>query len=134
MLLINCPSVLIWFLHTQVRLFLSEDAPCQSGLNTQDHLEAKDSWTGAGSTSDDSPVPPGFESVHNQNCPKTDISKISRILWKCPPKVLNIFFYLQESIWCQTDLCVVEFTSGKGLFLYASIIITFKSLWCVNYR
>jgi hypothetical protein len=97
MLLINCPSVLIWFLHTQVRLFLSEDAPCQSGLNTQDHLEAKDSWTGAGSTSDDSPVPPGFESVHNQNCPKTDISKISRILWKCPPKVLNIFFFTCRS-------------------------------------
>jgi hypothetical protein len=72
----------------QVRLFLPEEAPCQSGLSTQDHLQAKDSWSSAGATSDEPPVPPGYESVHNKKCPKTDISKISRVLWKCPPKIV----------------------------------------------
>jgi hypothetical protein len=79
----------------QVRLFLPEDAPCQSGLSTQDHLQAKDSWSSAGATSDEPPVPPRFESVHNQNFPKTDVSKISGVLWKCPPKiVLNPEWYV----------------------------------------
>lgn len=131
-ILLRCPIVLICCLYTQVRLFLSEDAPCKSGLSAQDHLQAKDSWTmhaSSGSTSDDSPLPPGFESVHNQNRPKTDISKIPLIRWKCPPKVLKFSFYCSSPFVWQTNLCVAKFKSW-----FTSIIISSKSFWHVNYR
>ncbi|XP_017696038.1 zinc finger CCCH domain-containing protein 30 [Phoenix dactylifera] len=73
----------------QVRLFLSEDAPSQSGLGAQDHLQAKASWllhaTGMGS--DDS-IPPGFEARHPSYQHKPDISLIPLIKWKCPSRIV----------------------------------------------
>lgn len=72
----------------QVRLFLSEDAPSQSGLGVQDHLQAKASWllhaTGMGS--DDS-IPPGFGAPHPIYQYKPDITQIPPMVWKCPPKI-----------------------------------------------
>ncbi|XP_020577452.1 zinc finger CCCH domain-containing protein 30-like [Phalaenopsis equestris] len=66
----------------QVRLFLSEDAPSQSGLGSQDHLQAKPAWLlhSTPPASDDS-VPPGFETMHRGQIQRN----IPLIKWQCPP-------------------------------------------------
>lgn len=73
----------------QVRLFLSEDAPSQSGLGAQDHLQAKASWLlhATGMVSDDS-IPPGFEARHPSYQYKPDISQIPLIKWMCPARIV----------------------------------------------
>lgn len=67
----------------QVRLFLSEDAPSQSGFGIQDHLQAKTSWLlhSSGMGSDDQP-PPGFEG------PIPALPQIVLVKWKCPPRLM----------------------------------------------
>lgn len=69
----------------QVRLFLSEDAPSQSGLGSQDHLQAKAAWLphSNNAASDDS-VPPGFEALHRGQIQRN----IPLIKWQCPPSQL----------------------------------------------
>lgn len=66
----------------QVRLFLSEDAPSQSALGSQDHLQAKAAWLlHSSSTAPDDSVPPGFEAF-----PRGQIQRnIPSIKWQCPP-------------------------------------------------
>ncbi|XP_031474411.1 zinc finger CCCH domain-containing protein 6-like [Nymphaea colorata] len=72
----------------QIRLFLSEDAPQQSGLlASQELLQAKtsSSWHLAVSALDDT-APPGFEGPRSAWQLKKDLSKIHVIKWQCPPK------------------------------------------------
>ncbi|XP_072994575.1 zinc finger CCCH domain-containing protein 30 [Typha latifolia] len=73
----------------QVRLFLPEDAPLQSGLGTQDHLQAKASWLlHSNVTGSDDSLPPGFEAPHPIYQFKIDISQIPITKWKCPPRIV----------------------------------------------
>ncbi|KAK8916063.1 Zinc finger CCCH domain-containing protein 6 [Platanthera zijinensis] len=66
----------------QVRLFLSEDAPSQSALGSQDHLQAKAAWLlHSSSAAPDDSVPPGFEAL-----PRGQVQRnIPSIKWQCPP-------------------------------------------------
>ncbi|KAG0501802.1 hypothetical protein HPP92_001874 [Vanilla planifolia] len=80
----------------QVRLFLSEDAPIQSGLGNQeaqDNLQAKAAWLlhSVMPVSDDS-VPPGFESPHRSQLTRN----IPLVKWQCPP-----------TLWMNPDWLVV---------------------------
>ncbi|PKU59847.1 zinc finger CCCH domain-containing protein 30 [Dendrobium catenatum] len=66
----------------QVRLFLSEDAPFQSGLGSQDHLQAKAaSQLHLSSAASDDSVPPGFEALHKSQIQRN----IPSIKWQSPP-------------------------------------------------
>ncbi|KAL0904987.1 hypothetical protein M5K25_027156 [Dendrobium thyrsiflorum] len=65
----------------QVRLFLSEDAPSQSGLGSQDHLQAKAaSLLHSSSAASDDSVPPGFEALHKSQIQRN----IPLIKWQSP--------------------------------------------------
>ncbi|XP_077246501.1 zinc finger C-x8-C-x5-C-x3-H type family protein [Tasmannia lanceolata] len=67
----------------QVRLFLSEDAPSQSGLSSQDHLQAKTSWLWHSTVIDsDDNLPPGFEG------PQPKAPQIPLIKWQCPRRLI----------------------------------------------
>ncbi|CAN6463644.1 unnamed protein product [Victoria cruziana] len=71
----------------QIRLFLSEDAPQQSGLlASQELLQAKtsSSWHLAVSALDDG-APPGFEGPRSAWQLKKDLAKLHVIRWQCPP-------------------------------------------------
>ncbi|MQL99108.1 hypothetical protein Taro_031822 [Colocasia esculenta] len=69
----------------QVRLFLSEDTPSQSGSAAQDHLQAKTSWLqhSRDLTSDES-LPPGFEAALLPYQFNRGISQIPVIKWSTP--------------------------------------------------
>ena len=73
-----------------MRLFLSEDAPSQSGLGAQDHLQAKAAWLlhAEGLVESDDLLPPGFEALHKHQ-PQIEISQIPIIKWQCPPAVIE---------------------------------------------
>ncbi|KAJ6826373.1 zinc finger CCCH domain-containing protein 30 [Iris pallida] len=70
----------------KVRLFLSEDAPSQSGFGAQDHLQAKAAWLlhTAGVVDSNDCLPPGFEKSHKHQ-PRIEISQIPIIKWQRPP-------------------------------------------------
>lgn len=72
----------------QVRLFLSEDSPLQSGQRMQDLLQAKAAWLlpAAGLKSEDSLLP-GFEERRRDQHPQIEILQIPLIRWQCPPRV-----------------------------------------------
>ncbi|KAJ6838143.1 zinc finger CCCH domain-containing protein 30 [Iris pallida] len=72
----------------KVRLFLSEDAPSQSGFGAQDHLQAKAAWLlhTAGVVDSDDSLPPGFEKLHKLRR-KTETSQIPIIKWQRPPRL-----------------------------------------------
>ncbi|ONK68019.1 uncharacterized protein A4U43_C05F6340 [Asparagus officinalis] len=74
----------------KVRLFLSEDAPSQSVLGTQDQLQAKATWLlhAAGLSDSDDSLPPGFEAPQKYHHPKIEISQIPLIKWQCPPRLI----------------------------------------------
>ncbi|KAF5740831.1 zinc finger CCCH domain-containing protein 6-like [Tripterygium wilfordii] len=71
----------------QVRLFLSEEAPSQVGFGTQDHLQAKASWSThpTGFAVEDA-LPPGFERAHPANQLHINLSEIPIIKWRFPPR------------------------------------------------
>ncbi|CAA6655908.1 unnamed protein product [Spirodela intermedia] len=71
----------------QVRLFLSDDTPSQSGSGAQDHLQAKASWLwhSREAVNSDEYLPPGFEAPPLiQQQPKA--VQIPLIKWKVPLK------------------------------------------------
>lgn len=69
-------------------MFLSEDAPSQSGFGAQDLLQAKPSWLlHATSMGSDDSLPPGFEAPYSAYQPKKEISQIPLIKWQCPPEI-----------------------------------------------
>eukprot|EP00262_Sarcandra_glabra_P007999 TRINITY_DN21167_c0_g1_i1.p1 TRINITY_DN21167_c0_g1~~TRINITY_DN21167_c0_g1_i1.p1 ORF type:complete len:446 (+),score=58.00 TRINITY_DN21167_c0_g1_i1:120-1457(+) len=72
----------------KVRLFLSEDAPSQSGLGAQDHLQAKASWLWHSTGTDsDEHLPPGFEGPQSMD-QFNKVSQITLVKWQCPPKIV----------------------------------------------
>ncbi|KAK1321174.1 Zinc finger CCCH domain-containing protein 6 [Acorus calamus] len=73
----------------QVRLFLLDDAPYQSGSGIQDHLQAKAplSRLKNGTDSDDS-IAPGFGGYQSAANFEIQVSQIPLIKWQRPPKLL----------------------------------------------
>ncbi|XP_022133374.1 zinc finger CCCH domain-containing protein 6-like [Momordica charantia] len=77
----------------QVKLFSSEDCPSKVGLKSPDHLQAKTPWMLHPLTSEFNDCPPGFEVTQSGN-QLADLSCISSIKWKCPPK------FVMNCNWC----------------------------------
>ncbi|KAL3514743.1 hypothetical protein ACH5RR_027460 [Cinchona calisaya] len=70
----------------QVRLFLSEETPAQVGFGSQDHLQAKASWSSnSNSIGSDDNLPPGFEGTQPANLPWNKLAQIPLIKWRYPP-------------------------------------------------
>ncbi|PON99487.1 Zinc finger, CCCH-type [Trema orientale] len=72
----------------QVKLFSSEDCPAKVGMNSQDDLQAKSTWTLPSNTKGSNDLPPGFELGFAVGQSGMELSYIPRIQWKCPPKIV----------------------------------------------
>lgn len=71
----------------QVKLFLSEETPAQVGFGSQDHLQAKTSWSSNSNSSvSDDNLPPGFEGTQPANPLWNKLPQIPLVKWKCPPR------------------------------------------------
>ncbi|PON39168.1 Zinc finger, CCCH-type [Parasponia andersonii] len=72
----------------QVKLFSSEDCPAKVGMNSQDDLQAKSTWTLPSNTKGSNDLPPGFERGFAVGQSSMELPCIPRIQWKCPPKIV----------------------------------------------
>eukprot|EP01018_Ginkgo_biloba_P024008 Gb_26085 [translate_table: standard] len=75
----------------QIRLFLAEDAPVQSGQGVQDQLQAKRPWLWhAVESGFDYDLPPGFDRGDEVQYVQEEASIVPQTTWRCPPRfVIN---------------------------------------------